>query len=86
LEKRGLNGRLILIDGAPEQMKTISKKFSSSTEEALQNDVLLLIMDVIQSTSSEKVDFIILVAKILFDLDLLVVNIPLIFFYSLKYF
>jgi len=59
LEKRGLNGRLVLIDGAPEQMKAISKKFSSSTEEALQNDVLLLIMDVMQSISSEKVDFII---------------------------
>jgi len=59
LEKRGLNGRLVLIDGAPEQMKAISKKFISPTEEALQNDVLLAIMDIIQSTSSEKVDFIV---------------------------
>jgi len=49
----------VLIDGAPEQMKAISKKFSSFTEEALQNDVLLAIMDVMQSTSSEKVDFIV---------------------------
>jgi len=58
LEKRGLNGRLVLIDGAPEQMKMLSEQFISSSEEALQNDILLAIMDTAQSTSSEKVDFI----------------------------
>jgi len=58
LEKRGLNGRLVLIDGAPEQMKAVVEQFISSSEEALQNEILLAIMGAIQSTSSGKVDFI----------------------------
>lgn len=58
LEKRGLNGRLVLIDGAPELLKTIVEQFiPSDTEEALQNNVLLAIMDTVQSTLSGKVDF-----------------------------
>jgi len=59
LEKQGLNGRLVLIDGAPEQLKAILEQFiPSTTEEELQNNVLLAIMDTVQSILSEKVDFI----------------------------
>jgi len=58
LEKRGLNGRLVLIDGAPEQIKALFEQFIAPTEEALQNNILLAIMHGIQSTSSEKVDFV----------------------------
>jgi len=58
LEKQGLNGRLVLIDGAPEQLKAILEQFiPSTTEEELQNNVLLAIMDTVRSTLSEKVDF-----------------------------
>jgi len=68
LEKQGLNGRLVLIDGAPEQLKAILEQFiPSTTEEELQNNVLLAIMDTVQSILSEKVDFIRSIAKILFD-------------------
>lgn len=59
LEKRGLSGRLVLIDGAPKFLKTIVEQFlPSTTEKELQNNVLLAIMDTIQSALSKKVDFI----------------------------
>lgn len=58
LEKQGLNGRLVMIDGAPELLKAIVEQFiPSTTEEELQNNVLLAIMDTIQSAISGKVDF-----------------------------
>lgn len=60
LEKRGLSGRLVLIDGAPELMKTIIDQFMPfTTEGELQNNVLLAIMDTVQPALSGKVDFII---------------------------
>jgi len=66
MEKRGLNGRLVFIDGAPEQMKAIlDQLLVASTEEAFQNNILLNIynsiyaIDAIQSISSRKVDFIV---------------------------
>jgi len=60
LEKRGLNGRLVLIDGAPEQIKAIEQQlFAALTEEALQNNILLALMGAIQSISSGNVDFIV---------------------------
>ncbi|XP_011703203.1 PREDICTED: fatty acid synthase [Wasmannia auropunctata] len=55
LEKRGLSGRLVLIDGAPELLKAIIEQFMpSTTDEELQNNVLLVIMDTLQSASSGK--------------------------------
>lgn len=58
LEKRGLSGKLVLIDGAPKFLKTIVEQFlPSTTEKELQNNILLAIMDTIQSDSNEKVDF-----------------------------
>jgi len=58
----------VLIDGAPEQLKAILEQFiPSTTEEELQNNVLLAIMDTVQSILSEKVDFTRSIAKILFD-------------------
>ncbi|KAL6257977.1 hypothetical protein P5V15_011573 [Pogonomyrmex californicus] len=55
LEKRGLNGQLVLIDGAYEQMKAIIEQFlPSTTENELQNNILLTIMDTIQLTTSGK--------------------------------
>ncbi|XP_011878072.1 PREDICTED: fatty acid synthase [Vollenhovia emeryi] len=55
LEKRGLSGRLVLIDGAPEILKTVIEQFlPSATEGELQNNILLAIMDTMQSALSEK--------------------------------
>ncbi|KAG5316385.1 FAS synthase, partial [Acromyrmex insinuator] len=55
LEKHGLSGRLVLIDGAPELLKTMLEQFLPAiTEEELQNNVLLSIMDTLQSASSGK--------------------------------
>ncbi|KAL2719885.1 fatty acid synthase-like [Vespula squamosa] len=46
LEARGFNGRLILIDGAPQLIKElINQQVQSSSEEELQNNVLISIMD-----------------------------------------
>lgn len=60
LEQHGLNGQLVLIDGAPELMRAMIDNFlPSSTEEELQNNVLLGIMDILQPTASAKVNFII---------------------------
>lgn len=60
LEDYSLNGKLVLIDGAPELMKAMIEQFlPSSTEEELQNNILLSIMDGLQSTANGKVDFIV---------------------------
>lgn len=59
LEGMNLQGRLILIDGAPEQMKAIANQFLPfTTSFELENNVLLSIMDVMQPTLSGKVLFI----------------------------
>lgn len=48
----------MLIDGAPELMKTIVEQFlPSTTEEELQNNILLALMDTMQSNLNEKVNF-----------------------------
>ncbi|XP_066594557.1 fatty acid synthase [Prorops nasuta] len=55
LEAEGLIGRLILIDGAPEQMKTVlHQQLHSSSEEELQSNVLIGIMDILAPTASPK--------------------------------
>lgn len=56
LEARNFKGRLILIDGAPDQMKAMRNQFFYfSAIEELQNNVLLAVMDNIEPTSSGKV-------------------------------
>ncbi|XP_012541735.1 fatty acid synthase [Monomorium pharaonis] len=53
LEKQGLNGRVVLIDGAPELLKAMVEQFIPfTTEEELQNNILLAIMDSIQTALS----------------------------------
>lgn len=48
----------MLIDGAPESLKMIIEQLlPCTTEEELQNNVLLAIMDTLQSALSGKVDF-----------------------------
>lgn len=55
LEELNLQGRLVLIDGAPEQIKAIiNQHFSFNTINELENNVLLNIMDIIQSALSGK--------------------------------
>lgn len=81
LEKQGLSGRLVLIDGAPEYLKMAIEQFlPSTTNEELQNNILLAIMDTMQSALSGKVDNL-KNAKILFYhiLVLIVTNIPFLF-------
>lgn len=56
LEARGFNGQLILIDGSPQQMKTLlNQHMYSSSEEELQSNILLGIMDAFTPTNSEQV-------------------------------
>lgn len=78
LEKRGLSGRLVLIDGAPEYLKmTVEQFLPSTTDEELQNNIFLAIMDTMQSTLSGKVD---LDAEILFvHINLIITNISFLF-------
>lgn len=55
LENHGLNGQLVLIDGAPDLMKAmIEQHLPSQTQEELQNNILLHIMDDLQPAASEK--------------------------------
>ncbi|RLU24885.1 hypothetical protein DMN91_002976 [Ooceraea biroi] len=55
LEDHNLNGRLVLIDGAPQLLKAMIEQFMpSSTQEELQNNVLLSIMDMLQPGVSGK--------------------------------
>ncbi|XP_035722352.1 fatty acid synthase-like [Vespa mandarinia] len=55
LEVIGFNGQLILIDGAPQQMKTlINQHMYSSSEEELESNILLGIMDAFTPTNSEQ--------------------------------
>lgn len=58
LENQGLNGRLVLIDGAPDLMKAmIEQHLPYQTQEELQNNILLYVMDSLQPAASGKVDF-----------------------------
>ncbi|XP_048505770.1 fatty acid synthase-like [Athalia rosae] len=55
LESDGRNGRLILIDGSPEYMKVLAAlNFKVDTDEQLQSNVLLSLMDVIGQSASQK--------------------------------
>lgn len=57
LESHGLTGQLVLIDGAPLHLKSMLEQYlPSSTEQELQNNVLLSIMDTLQPAASGKVD------------------------------
>ncbi|XP_032674560.1 fatty acid synthase-like isoform X2 [Odontomachus brunneus] len=53
LEAKSFTGRLILIDGTPEQMKTMKEQyFPFTTIQEFQNNVLLGLMDLFYSTDS----------------------------------
>ncbi|XP_072750690.1 fatty acid synthase-like [Anoplolepis gracilipes] len=55
LEEMNLRGRLVLIDGAPEQIKAMANQYLSfTTIVELENNVLLGIMDIIQPALSGK--------------------------------
>ena len=56
LEATGMNGKLILIDGSPEFMKTLlTQQVSSSSDEELQSNVLLGMMDILSPSHSAEV-------------------------------
>lgn len=56
LEGMNLHGRVVLIDGAPEQMKAMANQhLPFNTIAELENNVLLGIMDTIQPVLSGKV-------------------------------
>jgi len=58
LETMNFKGRLILIDGAPEQMRSIYKDVVSNCNDVeLQILVLITIMDIYSAGNSEKVIF-----------------------------
>jgi len=58
LEAEGLHGKLILIDGAPDLMKAIqSQQLASSSDEELQSNILLGMMDIISPSTSAEVKF-----------------------------
>ncbi|KAL6430380.1 hypothetical protein ACFW04_007806 [Cataglyphis niger] len=55
LENHALNGQLVLIDGAPDLMKAIIEQFlPSETQEELQNNILLYVMNNLQPAANEK--------------------------------
>ncbi|XP_025266595.1 fatty acid synthase-like isoform X1 [Camponotus floridanus] len=54
LEAENFSGRLILIDGAPDQIKFLLKKsLSHTTEQELQNDVLLFLIQLYLNSNIE---------------------------------
>lgn len=56
LEGMNLQGRVVLIDGAPEYMKAIANQYLPfNTVAELENNILLGIMDIIQPVLSGKV-------------------------------
>jgi len=58
LETMNFKGRLVLIDGAPEQMRSIYKDFVSNYNDAdLQIFVLTNIMKIYSAESNETVQF-----------------------------
>jgi len=58
LEAMNFKGRLVLIDGAPEQMRMIYNDFLSNYNDVdLQISILIKIMEIYSSGSSEKVIF-----------------------------
>ncbi|XP_043668271.1 fatty acid synthase-like [Vespula pensylvanica] len=55
IEAKGFNGRLILIDGAPLQLKTLIKqRLNTSLEEELESKVLLNIMNTFTPVNSKQ--------------------------------
>ena len=55
-EAMNLQGRIVLIDGAPEQIKAMINQFLPfTTIVELENNILLTIMDIIQPALSGKV-------------------------------
>jgi len=51
-------GRLVLIDGAPDQVRIMYEHYMlNSSDVELQNDVLIIIMEIYKAGSSEKVKF-----------------------------
>jgi len=58
LESMNFKGRLVLIDGAPEQMRSIHKNFISNYNDAdLQILILIGIMEIYSARSNETVQF-----------------------------
>lgn len=61
LEGMHLRGRLVFIDGAPEQLKILTDQLiSNTTINELQNNTLLNIMDIVEPAVSGKVFIVIL--------------------------
>jgi len=55
LEASNFSGRLLLIDGAPDQMKLlINQYFTSSSQDELQNMILLKILEMYTTVNKEK--------------------------------
>ncbi|OXU23005.1 hypothetical protein TSAR_015483 [Trichomalopsis sarcophagae] len=53
LEACGMSGKLILLDGAPEMLKLLqSQQLASNSDEELQSNVLLGMMDILSPSSS----------------------------------
>ena len=56
LEAKNFSGRLILIDGAPDQMKFWAEKyFFATSQEELQNNTLIWLMNLYSRPGKEKV-------------------------------
>lgn len=73
LEDIHLKGRLVFIDGAPEQLKTLLNQLvTCTTIDELQNNVLLNIMDVLEPAISGKVPIIIYTISVFFSLALII--------------
>lgn len=67
LEDMHFRGRLVFIDGAPEQLKTLLNQLvTGTTIDELQNNVLLNIMDVLEPAISGKVPIIIYTISVFF--------------------
>jgi thioesterase domain-containing protein len=56
LEAKGMTGKLIFIDGSPDLMNSIVKQhLASNSDEELQSNILLGMMDVLDPTMSSEV-------------------------------
>lgn len=56
LEAEGKHGELILIDGSPDLIKDIQiQHFASNSDEELQSNILLGMMDIVSPTQSAEV-------------------------------
>lgn len=74
LEDMHFRGRLVFIDGAPEQVRTLLDQFvTNTTTDELQNNVLLYIMDILEPAISGKVSININTISVFFFLANLII-------------